>query len=852
MAERVYENFDLEIKAVPGVATYEAKVLDSPDGQTSQWIPVQIPPPPAGAAELLVGAAGATHASRDAATPRTRVPGGPDAQALKKYGRDLFAAAFVGEIAKRWAVSVERTRQARHGLRLRLRLTDAPELAKFPWEFLYADPPRAFLALSQWTPVVRFLDVPGSARSLAVEPPLRILVFTALPRDLGLLDVESEIAQLREAVADLERFSRVQVRYASSGRYAELQKALSEDEYHVLHFIGHGGYDQEATEGTLALVGENGATDEVSADDFAYLLAELDHSPRLVVLNACRGAEGDRLNVFASTAGKLLDRGIPAVVAMQYPITDRGATVFGGRMYRALAQGVPLDAAISEARFFIKRATGSLEWATPVLYLRAPDGRIFDVAHAPTATGGRTTYPHTGAQRLARIVMESPMVGSPADRAALMRSVAGEADPSKTFEFWVADTIARGHTQGLLAALQARAADEEQLLAVEAVSQGWRRLDWISQPLETLDGKVDFQDFLTAFDRAVPPGAVPSGIAPRPDSLAGALDAAAQFSLEKTRDCPLYKLVAMLEQRAGVQIDAGWFELENDQLSGLREDAKRWVEAAPGRLVIDLRSGGTPPGLPSWPTTVIAHLYHRLADGWSWERLKDQQCESSLEGVKAAVNVHIEVAREAELSSFEIGFVLPRLLFSSMPERWPVPMLFDDPSPVALEHPVVLHSAERMTRHELHRKWASRTDQVRARLASGPADIGWLDMALRDNSPALRQEVARLLTTVIALGFVPRAAPASLNGDALLAAVGAGVPYVLWVEDEPLDWAEVRTRVASLVGGGSADSLAERLHDDRVRSRDPLAGGVRLIWDDPMRLPESLRPSRAPGDTMGV
>ena len=49
--------------------------------------------------------------------------------------------------------------------------------------------------------------------------------------------------------------------------------------------------------------------------------------------------------------------------------------------YESLADGLPADAAVAEARKAVSIAvTGTLEWGTPVLFMRAADGAIFDLA----------------------------------------------------------------------------------------------------------------------------------------------------------------------------------------------------------------------------------------------------------------------------------------------------------------------------------------------------------------------------------------------------------------------------------------------------------------------------------------
>ncbi len=71
-----------------------------------------------------------------------------------------------------------------------------------------------------------------------------------------------------------------------------------------------------------------------------------DHrSLRLAVPNPCEGARGDRADLFSGTAQSLVQQGIPAVVAMQFEITDDAAITFGHVLCEAIADGYPLDAA---------------------------------------------------------------------------------------------------------------------------------------------------------------------------------------------------------------------------------------------------------------------------------------------------------------------------------------------------------------------------------------------------------------------------------------------------------------------------------------------------------------------------
>ena len=112
-------------------------------------------------------------------------------------------------------------------------------------------------------------------------------------------------------------------------------------------------------------------------------------SLRLAVLNSCEGARTDPTDPFAGVAETLVRRGIPAVVAMQFEVSDDAAIEFAPALYGALAAGLPIDAAVAEARKAVYTVS-QLEWATPVLYLRADDAQLFTITQlsaAPSPTG---------------------------------------------------------------------------------------------------------------------------------------------------------------------------------------------------------------------------------------------------------------------------------------------------------------------------------------------------------------------------------------------------------------------------------------------------------------------------------
>jgi hypothetical protein len=302
-------------------------------------------------------------------------------QAAMDFGGPLFQAVFTGDLALAWQRSLDKVAaEQAGGLRLRLRLTDAPAIAGLPWELLYDAKTNNFLAQSERTPVVRFLDVPQVPRPMAVDGPLRVLAIISSPTDLEELDVEAEWQRIGEALAPRIQAGLVVLDRLPSATLADLGPWLRQHETHVIHFVGHGDFDESLREGVVYFQDEHGRSSPVTSSVLGPYLR--DHDPlRMVVLNACRSARTDAVDPFGGMAQGLVQQDAMAVVAMQFPISDRAAVTFTGEFYGALIDGLPVDQAVSSARKALL-ADFRDEWSTPVLFLRSPDGNIFENVHA--------------------------------------------------------------------------------------------------------------------------------------------------------------------------------------------------------------------------------------------------------------------------------------------------------------------------------------------------------------------------------------------------------------------------------------------------------------------------------------
>jgi len=299
-----------------------------------------------------------------------------EATRAKQFGGELFEALFREEVRDIYRACLADARRQNRGLRVTLALTKAPELMDIPWEYLYDEPD--FLAVSTWTPVVRYLDVTRPRTPLVVTPPLRVLGMISDVVDLPMLDVEGERQRLEAALRPLRTGGRVEVHWTQAATLDSLLRKLHHGDFHILHFVGHGGYDEIREDGVLLLEGHDRSSQEITGERLGTILQD-HHSLRLVVLNACEGARNSQSDPFAGVAASLVRRGIPAVVAMQFEITDDAALTFAAYFYEALAQGDPVDAAVAHARLGIFASGNDVEWGTPVLFLRSTDGRAFEI-----------------------------------------------------------------------------------------------------------------------------------------------------------------------------------------------------------------------------------------------------------------------------------------------------------------------------------------------------------------------------------------------------------------------------------------------------------------------------------------
>ena len=244
--------------------------------------------------------------------------------------------------------------------------------------------------------------------AVQVPGPLRILAVVASPDHGGgeLLDYEAELARILDAVDPSRRGDGAYVRVLNWGTPAAIRAALATERFHVLHISCH------AKPGALVLESDTGAVEEVDAARFVREILVPDQGVPLVVLAGCSTALGARVTAedgdaegeqaLPGLARDLLRAGMPAVLAMTAPVTDRYATELcaddSTASWRPARTG-SAGRAVHVARHAWRSGGGPLpegdpraawaEWATPALFQSGPALPLYRRGEGQRSAPGR-------------------------------------------------------------------------------------------------------------------------------------------------------------------------------------------------------------------------------------------------------------------------------------------------------------------------------------------------------------------------------------------------------------------------------------------------------------------------------
>lgn len=261
--------------------------------------------------------------------------------------------------------------------RIRLWL-DAPELHTLPWEMLWED--SLLLAANANTPFSRYLPLSQAWGKAITEHPIRVLVAISNPANLAGYNLISLDVALEQTILDkaLKKTAneKVKVEFLEPPVTLARLEAAMRDGYHIFHYLGHGTFSQKQQQAALYFQDAQGNVDIVTDKDLSVMLARQGIRPRLVFLATCQSASRVTGEVFSGLAPKLVQSGVPAVVAMQDKVELEAMRTFSSTFYKSLTEHGVVDLAMNEARSALL-SDRKRDVAVPVLFMRLKEGQIF-------------------------------------------------------------------------------------------------------------------------------------------------------------------------------------------------------------------------------------------------------------------------------------------------------------------------------------------------------------------------------------------------------------------------------------------------------------------------------------------
>lgn len=226
---------------------------------------------------------------------------------------------------------------------------EASRLEVLPWEALHDG--AEFIAAGAKTTMTRLpLDVLPQSLLQPIAPPMKLFGLFASSLDLQdheRLNTEREKEILLEAINDPAGQGRISADFEDEAKPEILARSLREG-YHILHFAGHGISPRDGG-GLLLEDAEGKKRPTTIADVLEAVEGGLD-GLRLAVFSGCQTARTLHTGAFSDLSRALLRRHVPAVIAMQFSITDEGGLKLAEVLYNEIAKGIELERAVHAAR----------------------------------------------------------------------------------------------------------------------------------------------------------------------------------------------------------------------------------------------------------------------------------------------------------------------------------------------------------------------------------------------------------------------------------------------------------------------------------------------------------------------
>jgi tetratricopeptide (TPR) repeat protein len=262
-------------------------------------------------------------------------------------------------------------------------------LLSLPWELIHDGQGYLFQG-KHVVRVRRSLPNRNRQEALVTQPPIRVLLVSPRPEDesAGYIDHRVSARPLVEALSQLGGLAEFHL--LEPPTFPALEAELLRETYHVVHFDGHGVYDDKHGLGMLCFEDpadveklEGRRSELIDAEKIAGIVRQ--QRIPLFFLEACQTAKADT-DPSASVAGKLLESGVASVAAMSHSVLVETARRFITEFYKELLSGKRVgqamlagQRALKSDTFRGKSFTGELhleDWFVPVLFQEEQDPQL--------------------------------------------------------------------------------------------------------------------------------------------------------------------------------------------------------------------------------------------------------------------------------------------------------------------------------------------------------------------------------------------------------------------------------------------------------------------------------------------
>lgn len=225
---------------------------------------------------------------------------------------------------------------------------------QLPWEVLY-HPEFGFLgretafSLSRHNP---------DLKPALVEPkaePLRILLFSSLPNDLGelkRLDIENEQASVQAVLLAAELKGEVELQMPDDGRFETFKTELEKFKPQLVYLSGHGVFEHDLPHQRAfgSLLFEDGQGKGILIPESKIAACFTNLPVQLVVLSACLSAKQHPQYPQNGLSNALYRAGVPHVIGMRESISDQAVIKFAETFLAKMADKQSVALALQAAR----------------------------------------------------------------------------------------------------------------------------------------------------------------------------------------------------------------------------------------------------------------------------------------------------------------------------------------------------------------------------------------------------------------------------------------------------------------------------------------------------------------------